>query len=270
MRRGHRDMKSIAAGPRRSWGARPDRDVRGGRAPRTGELGAKPGVGKLAPETGVLRGSHRDRRTARAQLKKLQFPKVTVQHGDLIRFEKVEEVTGSRPGAASDAVFTRSRRFTTACARRTGARRRSRRRGSRSAVIRVTPPRRLLVHRGQRAEAVPVVAGDDQRPGRLVAVALFLSERRNWCSSRLSGRAGRLRPAFSRCRLRPRRSAPALAQAQHERGVAVRLGGRPPACAAVAEEVSRTTGRSSRTSPSRATRSQTCGNRTRSRTAASS
>jgi 1-acyl-sn-glycerol-3-phosphate acyltransferase len=74
---------------------------------RTGELGeAKPGVGKLALETGVpvvptaIVGTERAR-----NWKRLQFPKVTVQYGDAIRFEKVEEATREQAQAAADVVF---------------------------------------------------------------------------------------------------------------------------------------------------------------------
>ena len=64
----------------------------GGRS-RTGELGEpKPGIGRLALESGApvvpvaLVGSERVR-----DWKRLQFPKVSVQFGDPIRFEQVEE-----------------------------------------------------------------------------------------------------------------------------------------------------------------------------------
>src|SRR5919199_2374569 len=63
----------------------------GGRS-RTGDLGqARPGIGRIALETGVpivptaISGSAEVRNWRR-----LQFPKVTVQYGDPIRFEKVD------------------------------------------------------------------------------------------------------------------------------------------------------------------------------------
>jgi 1-acyl-sn-glycerol-3-phosphate acyltransferase len=78
----------------------------GGRS-RSGELGeAKPGVGKLALETGVpvvptaIVGTERAR-----NWKRLQFPKVTVQYGHPLRFEKVEEPTREQSQAAADVVF---------------------------------------------------------------------------------------------------------------------------------------------------------------------
>ena len=69
----------------------------GGRS-RSGELGeAKPGIGRLALESGApvvpvaLVGSERVR-----DWKRLQFPKVSVQFGDPIRFERVEDPTATR------------------------------------------------------------------------------------------------------------------------------------------------------------------------------
>src|ERR671920_2422537 len=92
VRRGQRDTRSIDTA--KAILGRGDLIVmyaEGGRS-RTGELGeAKPGVGKLALETGVpvvptaIVGTERAR-----NWKKLQFPKVTVQYGDPIRFERVE------------------------------------------------------------------------------------------------------------------------------------------------------------------------------------
>ena len=108
VRRGHKDVKSIETA--KAILGRGDLIVmyaEGGRS-RTGELGeAKPGVGKLALETGVpvvptaIVGTERAR-----NWKKLQFPKVTVQYGDPIRFEKLEgEATREQAQAASDEVF---------------------------------------------------------------------------------------------------------------------------------------------------------------------
>ena len=80
--------------------------LEGGRS-RSGELGeARPGVGRLALETGVpvvpiaIHGSQRAR-----NWKRLQFPKVTVQFGDPIRFEQVENPTREQAQAASEVVF---------------------------------------------------------------------------------------------------------------------------------------------------------------------
>jgi 1-acyl-sn-glycerol-3-phosphate acyltransferase len=108
VRRGQRDTRSIETA--KAILGRGDlivMYVEGGRS-RTGELGeAKPGVGKLALETGVpvvptaIVGTERAR-----NWKKLQFPKVTVQYGAPIRFERVEgEVSREQAQAASDAVF---------------------------------------------------------------------------------------------------------------------------------------------------------------------
>lgn len=80
--------------------------LEGGRS-RTGELGeARPGVGRLALESGVpvvpvaIFGSQGAR-----NWKRLQFPKVTVQFGDPIRFERVEHPTREQAQAASEVVF---------------------------------------------------------------------------------------------------------------------------------------------------------------------
>ncbi len=80
--------------------------LEGGRS-RSGELGeARPGVGRLALETGVpvvpvaIFGSQGAR-----NWKKLQFPKVTVQFGDPVRFEQVENPTREQSQEASEIVF---------------------------------------------------------------------------------------------------------------------------------------------------------------------
>jgi 1-acyl-sn-glycerol-3-phosphate acyltransferase len=78
----------------------------GGRS-RTEKLGdPKPGIGKLALETGspvvpsAIVGSAKVR-----NWKKLQFPKVTVQYGDPIRFDKVDNPTKEQAQAASEIIF---------------------------------------------------------------------------------------------------------------------------------------------------------------------
>src|ERR687883_396655 len=78
----------------------------GGRS-RSGELGqAKPGVGRIALESGVpvvptaIAGSADVRKWYR-----LRFPKVTVQYGDPIRFERVENPTRAQAQAAADVIF---------------------------------------------------------------------------------------------------------------------------------------------------------------------
>ena len=78
----------------------------GGRS-RTGALGeAKPGIGRLALESGVpviptaIAGSNQVR-----NWKRLQFPKVTVQYGDAIRFERAESPSRELSQRASEAIF---------------------------------------------------------------------------------------------------------------------------------------------------------------------
>jgi 1-acyl-sn-glycerol-3-phosphate acyltransferase len=80
--------------------------IEGGRS-RTERLGEpKPGVGKLALETGATIVPTAIAGTARARnWKKLQFPKVTVQYGDPIRFDKIEEPTRDQSQGASEVVF---------------------------------------------------------------------------------------------------------------------------------------------------------------------
>jgi len=78
---------------------------------RSGELG-KPrhGLGRLALESGApilptaIAGTERAR-----NWKRLQFPKVTVQFGEPIRFEQVPEPTRDQAQAASEIVFERVR-----------------------------------------------------------------------------------------------------------------------------------------------------------------
>src|ERR687892_519110 len=82
---------------------------------RTGELG-KPrhGIGRLALESGApvvptaIAGTERAR-----NWKRLQFPKVTVQFGEPLKFERVEEPTKDEAQAASEALFARIRELHT-------------------------------------------------------------------------------------------------------------------------------------------------------------
>jgi 1-acyl-sn-glycerol-3-phosphate acyltransferase len=79
----------------------------GGRS-RTGALSekAKPGIGRLALESGApivpiaIHGSSKVR-----NWKRLQFPKVTVQYGDPIQFERVDQPTREQQQAAADQIF---------------------------------------------------------------------------------------------------------------------------------------------------------------------
>jgi 1-acyl-sn-glycerol-3-phosphate acyltransferase len=78
---------------------------------RSGELG-KPrhGLGRLALESGApvvptaIAGTERAR-----NWKRLQFPKVTIQFAEAIRFERVAEPTKEQAQAASELVFERVR-----------------------------------------------------------------------------------------------------------------------------------------------------------------
>jgi 1-acyl-sn-glycerol-3-phosphate acyltransferase len=76
---------------------------------RSGELGTpRHGLGRLALESGVpvvptaIAGTERVR-----NWKRLQFPKVTVQFGEPLRFERVEDPTRGQAQAASVVVFDR-------------------------------------------------------------------------------------------------------------------------------------------------------------------
>ncbi|MET0835543.1 MAG: lysophospholipid acyltransferase family protein [Thermoleophilaceae bacterium] len=76
---------------------------------RSGELGTpRHGLGRLALESGVpvvptaIAGTERVR-----NWKRLQFPKVTVQFGEPLRFEQVEEPAREQAQAASVVVFDR-------------------------------------------------------------------------------------------------------------------------------------------------------------------
>jgi len=83
----------------------------GGRS-RTGKLAteAKRGIGRLALETGApvvpiaIHGSSRIR-----NWKRLQFPKVTVQYGDPIRWEPIENPTREQQQAVADQILVEIR-----------------------------------------------------------------------------------------------------------------------------------------------------------------
>jgi 1-acyl-sn-glycerol-3-phosphate acyltransferase len=85
----------------------------GGRS-RTGKVSeeAKRGIGKLALETGApivptaIFGSARVR-----NWKRLQFPKVTIQYGEPIRWEKIEDPTREQQQAVADQVLVEIRRL---------------------------------------------------------------------------------------------------------------------------------------------------------------
>src|SRR2546421_3521745 len=83
----------------------------GGRS-RTGKVSeqAKRGIGRLALETGApvvpiaIHGSSRIR-----NWKRLQFPKVTIQYGDAIRWQPIANPTREQQQAVADAILTEIR-----------------------------------------------------------------------------------------------------------------------------------------------------------------
>ena len=83
----------------------------GGRS-RTGELSEKPkrGIGRLALESGAtvvpvaIHGSSKVR-----NWKKLRFPKVVVQYGDPIIWDRIEDPTRDQQQAVANEIFTRIR-----------------------------------------------------------------------------------------------------------------------------------------------------------------
>src|SRR5271168_4532628 len=85
----------------------------GGRS-RSGKVSeqAKPGIGRLALETGApvvpiaIYGSSRVR-----NWKRLQFPKVTVQYGDPLHFGQIENPTREQQQAVADEVLVEIRRL---------------------------------------------------------------------------------------------------------------------------------------------------------------
>ncbi len=85
----------------------------GGRS-RTGKVAeqAKRGIGRLALETGApvvpiaIYGSSRVR-----NWKRLQFPKVTIQYGDAIRWEPIEDPTREQQQAVADQVLAEIRQL---------------------------------------------------------------------------------------------------------------------------------------------------------------
>src|SRR6266480_3377682 len=85
----------------------------GGRS-RTGKVSeqAKPGIGRLALETGApvvpiaIHGSSRIR-----NWKRLQFPKVTIQYGEPIRWEQIRDSTREQQQDVADQILTEIRRL---------------------------------------------------------------------------------------------------------------------------------------------------------------
>lgn len=107
IRRGHKDDEAfITAHAILERGGCVVIYAEGGRS-RTGGLGEpRPGVGRLALESGVpvvpvaIHGSSGVRRW-----KKLRFPKVTVQYGESFSLPKVENPTREEQQAASEKIF---------------------------------------------------------------------------------------------------------------------------------------------------------------------
>jgi 1-acyl-sn-glycerol-3-phosphate acyltransferase len=98
---------------------------------RTGELAAsaKPGIGRLALESGVpvvpvaILDSHKVR-----NWKRMQFPKVTVQYGSPFKLEVVSETTRDQRQEAADYIFDRVKQLHSDLERRgQGAARRAQR-----------------------------------------------------------------------------------------------------------------------------------------------
>jgi 1-acyl-sn-glycerol-3-phosphate acyltransferase len=108
VRRGARDEETfITAETILRKGAAITMYCEGGRS-RTGRISreAKPGIGRLALETGApvvpiaIHGSSRVR-----NWKRLQFPKVTVHYGDALRWEPVQSPTREQQQAVADQVL---------------------------------------------------------------------------------------------------------------------------------------------------------------------
>jgi 1-acyl-sn-glycerol-3-phosphate acyltransferase len=114
VRRGARDEEMFITAERLlAKGAAITMYCEGGRS-RTGKIAeqAKRGIGRLALETGApvvpiaIHGSSRVR-----NWKRLQFPKVTVQYGEALRWEKVESPTREQQQAVADVVLAEIRRM---------------------------------------------------------------------------------------------------------------------------------------------------------------
>jgi 1-acyl-sn-glycerol-3-phosphate acyltransferase len=110
VRRGHQDEEAFktAFGVLERGGA-VVMYCEGGRS-RTGKLAdqARPGIGRLALESGApvvpvaILGSYQVR-----NWKRLRFPKVTIQLGTPLRFERVADTTREQQQEAADEIFTR-------------------------------------------------------------------------------------------------------------------------------------------------------------------
>lgn len=112
IRRGHHDEESFITAFRiLDRGGAIVMYCEGGRS-RTGQLAdsARPGIGRLALESGApvvpvaILGSYQVR-----NWKRLHFPKVTVQYGKPLRFERAAESTREAQQDAADQIFARIR-----------------------------------------------------------------------------------------------------------------------------------------------------------------
>jgi 1-acyl-sn-glycerol-3-phosphate acyltransferase len=114
VRRGARDEEAfITAEQVLAKGAAVVMYCEGGRS-RTGKVSeqAKPGIGRLALESGApvvpiaIHGSSHIR-----NWKRLQFPRVTIQYGEPISWERIERPTREQQQAVADAILTEIRRM---------------------------------------------------------------------------------------------------------------------------------------------------------------
>jgi len=82
------------------------------RSGHLGERGARPGIGRLALESGApvipvaIHGSSRIR-----NWKRLQFPKVTVHYGEALQWERVESPTREQQQAVADEILEQIKRL---------------------------------------------------------------------------------------------------------------------------------------------------------------
>jgi 1-acyl-sn-glycerol-3-phosphate acyltransferase len=111
VRRGHQDEEAfITAENVLARGAAIVMYCEGGRSRsgQVGEKGARPGIGRLALETGApivpiaIHGSSKVR-----NWKKLQFPKVTVRFGEVFRYEQVSDPTRDQQQAVAEGILVR-------------------------------------------------------------------------------------------------------------------------------------------------------------------
>jgi 1-acyl-sn-glycerol-3-phosphate acyltransferase len=131
VRRGHQDEEAFITSFRiLARGGAVVMYCEGGRS-RTGKIAdeARPGIGRLALESGApvvpvaILGSYQVR-----NWKRLQFPKVTIQFGDPVRFEVVEHSTREQQQEVADYILERMRELHAELTRvgRRGARRAAR------------------------------------------------------------------------------------------------------------------------------------------------